>query len=216
MLRIGTRQYEVVRSQGGFSVMLGPNSLYDAPQTWQLCMHYIPGDHNPVEPVYREREYLELSVQPLRYEIPNWRALTSFGRGRDKYGWESFNALGNLLDGGYSCKRLDVRLFELTVKPAGEYLFACHLEGVLVQDGVETDMELDDTFAFENVNVPVPVNAADTLATARRIAARELKLTEVAGSHMTRNDWRRKENVPGPVEASHSVTLLTPWRDYLA
>ena len=58
--------------------------------------------------------------------------------------------------------------------------------------------------------------AADIEAAAQAIARRELKLTEFAGSHITRNDWRKEQNAAGPIEFSHRVTLFTSWRKELA
>ena len=215
-MRLGDRHYELVRSQSGFSVTLGPAQSARGPQAWQLDLHYVPAENNPQPRALWEVEHLELCFQPFRYQTADWRELSGFGSGPDLDPILFNITLGNLLDGGINRPRLFVCPDEFSVKPLGGFRFRCHFEGHIMDDGKEQDLELDEEISFAQAGVSVPVNAADIEAAAQAIARREIRLAEFAGSHITRNDWRKEQNAAGPVEFSHRVTLFTPWRNELA
>jgi hypothetical protein len=216
MMRLGDRRYELVRSQSGFSVTLGPARSARGPQAWQLDLHYVPAENNPQLRGLWELEHLELCCQPFHYQTADWRELSGFGPGPELDPILFNITLGNLLGGGSHHPRHSVCPDEISIKPLGGFQFRCHFEGRLTRDGQEKDLELDEEISFAQVSVSVPVNAADIEAAAQAIARREIKLTEFAGSHITRNDWRKEQNAADPIEFSHHVTLFTPWRNELA
>ena len=215
MLTLGAGQYELIRSQSGFSVSLSPPQTARGPQAWQLDLHYVPTDRNPEPQPLWECEHLELCCQPFHYQTDDWRGLTHFGPADlDPI---LFNiTLGNLLENQPTCTRHFVTPDEFTVQHLEGYRFRCQLEGRLHRDEECLALELDDEIHFAQATISVPVNAADPIATAQGLARRAIQLTEFAGSHLTRNDWRQTQGAAGPLEFAHRVTLYTPWRQQMA
>ena len=216
MMRLGDRHYELVRSQSGFSVSLRSAQAARGPQAWQLDLHFVPAENNPQPRKLWETEYLELCFQPFRFQTADWRELSGFGPGPELDPILFNITLGNLLDGGDSCQRSSVFPDEISVKYLGGFRFRCHFEGRITDDGKEKELELDEEISFAEVTVSVPINAANIEAAAQAIARREIKLTEFAGSHLTRNNCSEVKHFFRSQEHGHRATLFTPWRSELA
>jgi hypothetical protein len=213
MLRIGSNQYELVRSQSGFMVTLHDSNHVSGPQAWQLDLHYVPAETNPRPRPLWQCEYLELCFQPFRYQTADWRELSGFGPGPDLDPVLFNITLGNLLAGGDNCPRQSVCPGEITITHLAGYHFRCQFSGSVVWDDREYEMETDDEISFTQATVDVPVNARDTLAAARAIARREIQLADCAGQHVTLKDCREQKMFFHLLSQGHSVTLLTLWRE---
>ena len=216
MLRIGQRQYELVRSQSGFHVEIFPPDSLKRTQEWRLDAHYVPTDGNAPRDDSKW-EYLRLAIFSEKYHLDNWRNLTGLGLDNDDEDiWFGSASLENLLAGRYEDEIFTIMPGRLEVTMAGDYLFHCVFDGILRHGDVEEDLEFEDDIPFAEVSIGVPINAADPVATALALAGRAVGLTEICGSHMTRHDWRLKEKKPGPLEDHHQVYLQTPWRRRMA
>jgi hypothetical protein len=215
MLRIGQRQYELVRAQSGFHVQLFPRDFLKRTQEWRLDAHYIPTDRNTPRDD-DEWEYLRLTIFSEKYHLDNWRNLTGLGLDNDDDTWFGSADLENLLEDRFVRKSLTIVPGRLDVTMAGDYLFHCTFDGILRRGDAEEDLEFEDDIPFAEVSLRVPINAADPVATARALAARAVGLTEISASRVTPYDWRLKEKRQGPLEDCHRVYLRTPWRHHMA
>jgi hypothetical protein len=215
MLRIGQKQYELVRAQSGFHVELFPPDCLKRTQEWRLDAHYVPCDGNAPR-ADNKWEYLRLTLHSEKYHLDNWRNLTGLGLDNDDDDWFGSADLENLLAGRFEHEEDLVIPGRLDVTMAGDYLFHCVFDGILRRDDGEEDLKFEDDLPFAEVSVGVPINAADPVATALALAKRAVGLTEISGSHITRHDWRVTEKRPGPLEECHRVYLRTPWRHHLA
>lgn len=97
------------------------------------------------------------------------------------------------------------------LRAAGGYFFTCEFDGMFKDEEGEKQFTLLDEVAFGEVLVHPPINVKDAVAAGRAIAARELKLTEFAGSRVTPPDWQRQNQADAPLDNYHYVTLRTPW-----
>ena len=222
MLRIGSRSYDLVRAHSGFFLWHGLQRHVEHLQRWRMEFHYVPSDQDPGRPD-ATWEYLRLSMHPHDYCLADWRDLTGF---RSRSFNEELNpllnwtSLENLLSKSWFHKEeLDNPCPEnLTIRWNEGYLFTCELDGFLRRsdDAEEEDFHLLDQIPFAEATVEVPINAADPVATARAILAREIKLSECASSRITPHDWRREKDPNAQLSPSHHVSILTPWRQQLA
>ena len=170
MLRIGQRQYELVRSQSGFFVELFPPDLLKRTQEWRLDAHYVPADGSAPRDD-NKWEYLRLTIHSEKYHLDNWRNLTGLGLDNDDDDWFGSAGLENLLAGRFKHEEDVVIPGRLDLTMAGEYLFHCTFDGTLRRDGAEEeDLEFEDDIPFAGVSVGVPINSADPVATALALA----------------------------------------------
>lgn len=217
MLRIGQKQYELVRAQSGFFVELFPPDPIKRTQSWRLDAHYVPCEGNPprADGLW---EYLRLTLHSEHYHLDNWRNLTGLGLDNDDEDtWFGGADLENLLAGRFVHEEDIILPGRLEVTWVNDYLFHCEFDGTLRrEDKTEEDLEFADDLPFAEVSVGVPINAADPVATALALAKRAVGLTEISGGRVTRHDWRIKEGRQGPLLDHHQVSLQTPWRQHLA
>ena len=212
MLRIGSRQYEIVRAQSGIAVELPQNDRWQRTQLWRLDAHYVPCEFNSGPLVAGQWEYLRVFLQTHSFAVKDWREFSTIEE-------DDLPPMGATLENLLANERVDkvwnIVIDRLEVKPVRDYLFHCKFEGVLEYDGNEENLELADDIPFTDVSLRVPINAADSVAAAQAMAARAIGPVEVSGSRVTPHDWRIREKAAGPLENGHSVTLETPWRNYL-
>jgi hypothetical protein len=215
MLRIGSRQYNLVRVQSGFRVELFPKDFLKRTQSWQLEAHYVPMDGSPPRED-GELEHLELVIQSENYHLQNWRKLTGLELDNDEDTWFGSAWMENLLVGHFDHEHHDIIPGRLDVSPLNDYLFRCKFDGMLKNGDTAEDLEFEDDIPFAELSVSVPLNATDPVATASAIAAHSIGLTEIFGNRVVRHDWRLKKNPKAHVENVHRVFLQTPWHHHLA
>jgi hypothetical protein len=237
MLHIGSRSYDLVRGQSEFSLTFDSPFHPQARQHWQLDAQYVPSDDDPGRDD-GHWEHLRLTIQPFIFQVRDWRDLTGFRhKGSDPDNLDPIlnnTVTENLLAREFQTHEevYDVRPDSLTVKRLNGYLFSVELTGGFLRGDREDELHMLDEIPFAEVMVRVPLNAADPVATARAIMAREIGLTETGPARLTRHDWRRhpsslicdENNIvasrglgshpsPGaPLDTSHQVVLTTPWR----
>jgi hypothetical protein len=217
MLRIGHRSYELVRPVSHFHVTIGGRRREATDQQWMLDAHYVPSaeDHG------RENgdwEYLRLTIHPFGFKVSDWRELAKFGVDLQEDGVPDpvlfHTNMENLLAHHgerrrEKCHAVGPGMFK--ARASGGYLFTCEFDGAFEDDEGEKEFTLLDEIPFGSVTVHPAINVKDPVAAGRAIAAREIKLTEFEGSHVTPPDWRRGEKADAPLDSYHHVTLRTPW-----
>ncbi len=225
MLHIGQRKYQFVLSQSGFRVFLDPNEYPHRRQIWRLDAHYVPDEEDVALKIFADREHWEFTVMPVDFLITtDWRNLAQ-GDYLDKeerfppFFMPSFE---NLIPHRYSKNKVQSAVLdEFKVSKRDGCFFTCEIKGEVMalsgeveagMQGTQGDFQLLEEIPLLGVSVSVPLNAADPVATARGIAAREIGLREVARTEVDLYEpnpnpqaWRARDGV-------HTVRLETPWR----
>ena len=220
MLQIGERCYQLVRAQSGFHVTVDATETGMWRQTWRFDAHYVPADVDPGPRPEAGREYWRLAINPMNLAVADWRQLAEYNAREDGgEGFHPFSAsLENLLHEWNDDKGVRT-IFpgEFRVLRRDGYLFACEFDGeikaaVSDAEAIVGEFGLLEEVPFATVTVRVPINAADPVASARAIAAREIGLTSIGRTHVQPYDPARKRHSRFLGTDKHSVLLETPWR----
>ena len=219
MLRIGQRSYELVRGASQILVSIGGRRRKADEQQWMIDAHYVPSAEDPGGGDGDDWEYLRLTIHPFGFRIPDWRELTKLRVECLEDPPADFILLHvnleNLL-AGYPHHRDSAQTVapgDLKLRRSGGYHFIWEFDGEYkTEDGVQ-ELTVLDELPFGQATVYPSVNVKDPVVAGRAIAAREIKLTEMAGSHVLGPDWRREKETAAPLDSYHHVTLRTPWRN---
>lgn len=221
MLQIGSRTYQLVRSQSGLHVRLDPSTGGLWQQVWRFEAHFVPADEDAGPALDGSWEYWRLSVNPMGfYRTTDWRDLAQFVFAEDSVADQvTFNGnIENLIHLGVGSNELrDVFTGDFRFIRREGYLFTCEFDGEISAgkdddaESVTGEFRMMVEIPFVEATVAVPLNAGDVLATAKGIAAREIGLHEMARTLVRPYD--PKAWVPRSASrGTHHVTLETPWR----
>ena len=189
-------------------------------QVWRWEGQYVPDDADPGPAEFWQHEYWRVAVHPMSgLQVGDWRELAAgslLEEHDNRLFWPSFDNL--LASPGEKSERA-ARMGDFVVLRRVRYGFICQVDGD-VECGEEKDVASEpvrehwallDEFPLVSVEVGVPLNAADPVAAARAIAAREIGLTESVRATLRLYDpkgWVARFEGQG----KHTVTLETPWR----
>jgi len=214
MLRIGQNHYQLVGVYSGFSVELCAKAedVLGREQVWDLDLHYVPADRYTPR-ADGELEYLVLTIRSEEYAVADWRKLSGFDLDNDDDHWMGSVALENKMVGRYEQESWKVLLGWLEAERVRDYFFRCRFDGSrILADGTEEEMEFEEELPFREVVAYVPLNAADPVAVARKMAARMVGLQEIAGSRVQPYDPKKETYFDIRINSHHRVTLITPWQ----
>jgi len=222
MLRIGQRSYQLIRAHSGFHVTVKHGDLQLGKHEWRFDAHYVPSDGDPGAGPTAEREYWQLRIHPMNFQTADWRQLVDYAVNEDnRLDFYPCSAhIENLLSFHRATKNVrSVFVGDFRILRREGYLFTCEFDGEIragstddpEAEEVAGEFRLLDEIPFATASVQVPINAADPVATARAIAARELVLTETARTHLRPYDAARVIPWRSLGTDKHSVMLETPW-----
>lgn len=178
----------------------------------------MPDDADPGPEEYWQWEHWRLVINPMAgFKLKDWRELAAGSILEEDDNLLFWPVLENLLaDTGAEADRA-ARIGDFAVRRRDGYSFTCEIDGDVecgkdeAGEAIREDWQLLDEFPFVSAEVGVPLNAADAVATARAIAAREIGLTEAVRTTLRPYNpeaWTPKYESKG----RHTVTLETPWR----
>jgi hypothetical protein len=215
MLKIGSNSYEMVDAQSYISVSLFPpgDGVIQRQQLWGLTASFAPEGDDYTPPNPWTDEYLELWMRAEKYDVPDWRELTGFGLGEQNNLWPVLSSLSNRLEHDFQKSDLPISVHDLKLERVEDFIFRCELHGTRdLPDDAELDLTFFELLIFKEVVAYVPLNSADSVAVAKAMAAKYIKLTEFASHRVTPYDPKRGSSLNTHINTHHMVTLQTAWR----
>ena len=178
--------------------------------------HFVPASEKYTMPEHGRPEYLRFDLLSEEYHVSDWRELSGFGLDKEDGRWFGWSSLTNLIPEGHKKDNWQVLPGWFEVERLRDYLFHCEFFGERkLPDGTEEELEFKADLPFREATAYVPINASDPRAAGRAMAARSLRMTEVAASEVQRYDPTRQTWLNLHINSHHRVTLHTPWRSEL-